>query len=101
MFEQAFKSIDDALRKEAGCTTELDYTEQSSWILFLKYLDDLEAERATRADLEGKPYTFIIDDEHRWSRWAAPKKPNGSLEHIRLIPVRTLRRRSSLRTRLD
>ena len=26
MFEQAFRNIDDVLRKEAGCTTELDYT---------------------------------------------------------------------------
>ncbi|MDZ4689689.1 hypothetical protein [Terricaulis sp.] len=42
MFDQAFRNIDDVLRREAGCTTELDYTEQSSWILFLKYLDDLE-----------------------------------------------------------
>jgi len=41
MFEQAFKNIDDVLRKEAGCTTELDYTEQTSWLLFLKYLDGL------------------------------------------------------------
>ena len=38
MFEQAFRNIDDTLRKEAGCTTELDYTEQTSWLLFLKYL---------------------------------------------------------------
>ena len=38
MFEQVFKNIDDVLRKEAGCTTELDYTEQTSWLLFLKYL---------------------------------------------------------------
>lgn len=37
VFEQAFKNIDDVLRKEAGCTTELDYTEQTSWLLFLKY----------------------------------------------------------------
>jgi len=80
MFEKTFKNIDDALRKEAGCTTELDYTEQSSWILFLKYLDDLEAERATRAALKGKPYAFIIDEAHRWSKWAAPKKPNGELD---------------------
>jgi len=35
MFEQAFKNIDDVLRKEAGCTTELDYTEQTSWLLLL------------------------------------------------------------------
>ncbi len=45
MFENTFKSIDDILRLEAGCTTELDYTEQTSWILFLKYLDDMEVER--------------------------------------------------------
>jgi len=42
MFEQAFKNIDDVLRKEAGCTAELDYTEHDSGLLFLKYLDDLE-----------------------------------------------------------
>jgi type I restriction enzyme M protein len=42
MFERAFKSIDDVLRKEAGCTAELDYTEHDSGLLFLKYLDDLE-----------------------------------------------------------
>ena len=41
MFEQAFKNIDDVLWKEASCTTELDYTEQTSWLLFLKYLDGL------------------------------------------------------------
>ena len=41
MFEQTFKNIDDVLWKEAGCSSELDYTEQSSWMLFLKYLDDL------------------------------------------------------------
>jgi hypothetical protein len=41
MFEQTFKNIDDVLWKEAGCATELGYTEQTSWILLLKYLDDL------------------------------------------------------------
>ena len=35
-FEQAFRAIDDCLRKEAGCGTELDYTEQTSGLLFLK-----------------------------------------------------------------
>ncbi len=67
MFEQAFKSIDDVLRQEAGCTTELDYTEQTSWMLFLKYLDDLEKERAMEAELVGKSYEFIIDEKHRSS----------------------------------
>lgn len=39
MFEQAFKNIDDALWKESGCNTELNYTEQISWLLFLQYLE--------------------------------------------------------------
>jgi type I restriction enzyme M protein len=54
MFEQAFKNIDDVLWTEAGCTTELDYTEQTSWLLFLKYLDGLEQDKATEAALYAK-----------------------------------------------
>ncbi len=61
MFEQTFKNIDDVLWKDAGCTSELDYTEQSSWLLFLKYLDSLERDKATEAALEGKAYTPILD----------------------------------------
>ena len=85
MFEQSFKNIDDVLWKEAGCTTELDYTEQTSWLLFLKYLDDLEEVRSQEAELVGKPYTFIIDEAHRWCRWAAPKKENGELDEARAL----------------
>lgn len=81
MFEQTFKNIDDVLWKEAGCATELDYTEQTSWILFLKYLDDLERANEQRAELQGKPYQSIIDKAHRWSAWAAPKKRDGSFDH--------------------
>jgi type I restriction enzyme M protein len=80
-FEQTFKNIDDVLWKEAGCTTELDYTEQSSWMLFLKYLDDLEHELALKAELQGKPYEYIINKKHRWSTWAAPKKSDGTFDH--------------------
>jgi type I restriction enzyme M protein len=81
MFEQTFKNIDDVLWKEAGCTTELDYTEQTSWILFLKYLDDLEQERSLEAELEGKSYEFILDKEHRWSSWVVPKLADGKVDH--------------------
>jgi type I restriction enzyme M protein len=81
MFEQAFKNIDDVLRKEAGCTTELDYIEQTSWLLFLKYLDGLEQDRADGAALEGKKYTFILDKPYRWESWAAPKGKDGNLDH--------------------
>jgi type I restriction enzyme M protein len=81
MFEQAFKNIDDVLWKEAGCTTELDYTEQTSWLLFLKYLDGLEQDLADTAALEGKPYTYILDGPYRWESWAAPKGKDGKLDH--------------------
>jgi type I restriction enzyme M protein len=81
MFEQAFKNIDDVLRKEAGCTTELDYTEQTSWLLFLKYLDALEQDKADEAKLEGKRYSFILDKPYRWESWAAPKGKDGKLDH--------------------
>jgi type I restriction enzyme M protein len=85
VFEQTFKNIDDVLWKEAGCTTELDYVEQTSWLLFLKYLDDLEKERSLQAELASRTYTPIIDAPHRWSRWAAPKDANGKLDHNRAV----------------
>lgn len=81
MFEQTFKNLDNVLWKEAGCSSELDYTEQTSWLLFLKYLDDLETERAMDAELKGKPYDYIIDKKHRWSKWAAPKDKKGNIDH--------------------
>ena len=56
MFEHAFKNIDDVRWNEAGCTTELDYTEQVSWLLFLKFLDGLEVGKAAEAALEGRKY---------------------------------------------
>ena len=34
MFEQSFKNIDNELRKDGGSSTEMDYIEQTSWILF-------------------------------------------------------------------
>ncbi|MFZ0885424.1 MAG: N-6 DNA methylase [Candidatus Acidiferrales bacterium] len=83
MFEQAFKNIDDILWKEAGCTTELDYTEQTSWLLFLKYLDALELDKADEAKLQGKKYDFILDKPYRWEEWAAPKAKDGQIDHNR------------------
>ncbi len=81
MFEQVFKNIDDVLWKDAGCTSELDYTEQSSWLLFLKYLDTLEANKATEAQLAGKPYEHILAKQYRWESWAAPKGKDGKIDH--------------------
>lgn len=85
MFEQTFKNIDDILHKDAGCGSELDYVEQTSWILFLKYLDDLEKDRATAAELTGKTYTPIIDKEYQWTMWAMPKGKDGKLDHHKAL----------------
>jgi len=85
MFEQAFRNLDDVLRKEAGCTTELDYTEQTSWLLFLKYMDGLEQDRADEAALAGKKYTCILDKPYRWESWAAPKDKNGAIDHNKAL----------------
>ncbi|MFS6536891.1 N-6 DNA methylase [Idiomarina loihiensis] len=81
MFEQTFKNIDDILHKDAGCSSELDYTEQTSWMLFLKYLDDFEYARQQQAELEDRDYEYIIDAQYRWSSWAAPKKADGTFDH--------------------
>ncbi len=81
MFEQTFKNIDDILHKDAGCSSELDYTEQTSWMLFLKYLDDLEHEKSLAAELMAEEYSYIIDPQHRWNAWAAPKDANSNFDH--------------------
>lgn len=85
MFEQTFKNIDDILHKDAGCGSELDYVEQTSWVLFLKYLDDLEKDKATAAELSGKTYTNIIAKEFQWTVWATPKDKDGKLDHHKAL----------------
>ena len=82
MFEQAFKRIDDILRKDAGVSTELDYIEQTSWLLFLKYLDALEQDRAARAERDGTPHSFLLDEPYRWHSWAAPMTADGVLTRL-------------------
>ena len=79
MFEQAFKNIDDILRREGGGV--LKYTEQASWLLFLKYLDGLEQDRADEAALNGKKYSYILDKPYRWASWATPKDRDGKFDH--------------------
>ena len=71
-FESSFKAIDNTLHHDDGCSTALDYVEQSSWVLFLKYLDDLEQTREQSAELEGKDYERIISGEYQWHEWAMP-----------------------------
>ena len=77
MFEQTFKNIDDVLYKDSGADSELDYIGQTSWVMFLRYLDELEQDKADEAALHGKPYKYIIAEEYRWLAWAMPKTEDG------------------------
>jgi type I restriction enzyme M protein len=85
MFENTFKNIDDILHKDAGCGSELDYVEQTSWIVFLKYLDDLEKDRRTKTELTGKDYEDLIEKKFRWEAWAAPKTKDGKIDHHKAL----------------
>jgi type I restriction enzyme M protein len=80
MFESSFKRIDDILRQEAGTNGASDYVEQTSWILFLKYLDDLQKNKTIDAEVVGKKYKQILDSEYMWESWAAPKDKDGKLD---------------------
>jgi type I restriction enzyme M protein len=81
MFEQTFKNIDDILWKDSGADSELDYIGQTSWIMFLRYLDDLEKEKIQIAELNNEKYSYILDEEYRWGSWAMPKDKSGNLDH--------------------
>lgn len=80
-FEQTFKNIDDLLYKDSGADSELDYIGQTSWVMFLRYLDELEQDKADEAELKGEEYKFILDEEYRWPNWAMPKGADGKLDH--------------------
>jgi type I restriction enzyme M protein len=81
MFEQTFKNIDDILYKDSGADSELDYIGQTSWVMFLRYLDELEQDKADEAALQGKSYEHILAEEYRWPNWAMPKNADGKLDH--------------------
>lgn len=79
-FEQTLKNLDNCLRTEKGCTSELDYVEQTSWILFLKYLDDFEKSKKLACELQDKEYTPIIGEGYRWNDWAMPYNVKGEYD---------------------
>ena len=78
MFENAFNNMDRVMRNDEGLASELDYAEQTSWLLFLKYLDDMEKEWEDEAGLEKRKYKPILDKPYRWQSWAAPKAKDGT-----------------------
>jgi type I restriction enzyme M protein len=80
MFEQIFKNIDAFIWKDAGCDSELDYAEQTSWILFLKWLDDFEQDKQIKSKLDNKNFKSTFDKEYKWSSWAVVKTKEGKVD---------------------
>ncbi len=74
--ENSFKRIDQILWND-GVGSHGDYIEQISWMLFMKYLEDLENRREIDAKLNNYKYTPILRDEFRWQAWASPRTPDG------------------------
>lgn len=71
--------ITDILRRDDGISGAMHYTEQISWILFLKFLNDYEDNKADEAILDGEDYEYVIKSEYRWSNWACPKDRDGNV----------------------
>ena len=69
------KSARRIMRKDKGLNGDLDRLPMLTWIMFLKFLDDLERIEAERAELAGREYRSIIEAPYRWRDWAAP--PDG------------------------
>jgi type I restriction enzyme M protein len=59
------------LRKDKGLNGDVDRLPLLTWVMFLKFLDDLEIVHAQEAELDGKPYQPIIESPYRWRDWAA------------------------------
>jgi len=71
--ESKINRITDILRRDDGISGAMHYTEQISWVLFLKFLNDLEENKSDDAELDGEVYNYILDEQYRWNNWAAPK----------------------------
>ena len=71
--ESKINRITDILRRDDGISGAMHYTEQISWVLFLKFLADLEESKAEDAELDGETYTYILDEKYRWQNWAVLK----------------------------
>ncbi len=76
--QNEFKKIDNVLFEDAGTNGANDYMAQMSWILFLKYLDDLEDIRNQEAVFASKPHEPLFKEEFQWDKWAAQKNNDGT-----------------------
>jgi type I restriction enzyme M protein len=60
------------MRKDKGLSGDVDRVPMLTWIMFLKFLDDMERVRSDEAALVGKPFRPVIDPPYRWRDWNPP-----------------------------
>jgi len=72
--------ITDILRRDDGISGAMHYTEQISWVLFLKFLDDYELNGADEALIENRTHVFLLPEHLRWRQWACPHTAEGKLD---------------------
>src|ERR1044071_205823 len=65
------KSCRDIMRKDKGLNGDLDRLPMLTWIMFLKFLDDMEQVREAEVKLAGKRYRPSMESPSRWRDWAA------------------------------
>src|ERR1700729_2825042 len=65
------KSARDIMRKDKGLNGDLDRLPLLTWIMFLKFLDDLEIASEEEAALSGSKFRAAIEPPYRWRDWAA------------------------------
>jgi len=65
------KSARDIMRKDKGLNGDLDRLPMLTWIMFLKFLDDMEQIREQEATMRGGRFRQAIEVPYRWRDWAA------------------------------
>jgi type I restriction enzyme M protein len=86
------KASRDIMRKDKGLSGEIDRIPVLTWIMFLKFLDDMESMRAEEAKLSGKKFKPAIEPPYRWRDWAAKEDGITGDELIAFINQEECRR---------
>jgi type I restriction enzyme M protein len=86
------KSSRDIMRKDKGLSGEIDRIPVLTWIMFLKFLDDMESMREEEAKLSGKKFKAAIDSPYRWRDWASKEDGITGDELIAFINQEECRR---------
>ena len=81
------KSARNIMRKDKGLSGDLDRLPMITWIMFLKFLDDMEHLREGEAKLKNKRFRPAIEPPYRWRDWAAKEESVTGDELISFINI--------------